>query len=200
MPCDAAAPVLRDLLRALSNESRRVTQKARSRRERPCAQSINRGGLVCAKPVIPVLHLGMVTSWSARHGEAGAGGTGQGARPDRRMGPRLVRVAQGVWGGRHRLTRRAGHRSPERDQAADPTRCCQGLHWRRSIGAMDDTKSDDLIRRNHELLAAAAKAWSDFMGTVARIDHARQQERMWRARWYGWPKASRHRSRPERED
>ena len=65
---------------------------------------------------------------------------------------------------------------------------------------MDDTKSDDLIRRNHELLAAAAKAWSDFMGTVARIDHARQQERMWRARWYGWPKASRHRSRPERED
>jgi hypothetical protein len=51
-------------------------------------------------------------------------------------------------------------------------RCCQRLHWRRSIGAMDDTRSDALIRRNHELLAAAAKAWSDFMGTVARIDHA----------------------------
>jgi hypothetical protein len=33
---------------------------------------------------------------------------------------------------------------------------------------MDDTRSDDLIRRNHELLAAAAKAWSDFMETVAR--------------------------------
>ena len=37
---------------------------------------------------------------------------------------------------------------------------------------MDDTRSDDLIRRNRELLAAAAKAWSDFMETAARIDHA----------------------------
>ena len=41
---------------------------------------------------------------------------------------------------------------------------------------MDDTRSDDLIRRNHELLAAAAKAWSDFMETAARIDHARAGE------------------------
>ena len=65
---------------------------------------------------------------------------------------------------------------------------------------MDDTRSDDLIRRNHELLAAAAKAWSDFMETAARIDHAREQERMWRALWYRWPKASRYRSRLERED
>jgi hypothetical protein len=46
---------------------------------------------------------------------------------------------------------------------------------------VDDTRSDDLIRRNHELLAAAAKAWSDFMETAARIDHAKEQERMWRA-------------------
>ena len=43
---------------------------------------------------------------------------------------------------------------------------------------MDDTRSDDLIRRNHELLAAAAKARSDFMETAARIDHMRAQERM----------------------
>ena len=65
---------------------------------------------------------------------------------------------------------------------------------------MDDTRSDDLIRRNHELLAAAAKAWSDFMETAARIDHVREQARMCRALWYGWPKASRYRSRLERED
>ena len=64
---------------------------------------------------------------------------------------------------------------------------------------MDDTGSDDLIRRNHELLAAAARAWSDFMETVARIDHAREQERMRRALWYGWP-SSRCRSRLERGD
>ena len=65
---------------------------------------------------------------------------------------------------------------------------------------MDDTGSDDLIRRNHELLAAAARAWSDFMETVARIDHAREQEKMRRALWYGWPKVSRCRSRLERGD
>jgi hypothetical protein len=41
---------------------------------------------------------------------------------------------------------------------------------RRSIDAMDNTRTDDLIRRNHELLAAAAQAWSAFMETVARID------------------------------
>ena len=41
---------------------------------------------------------------------------------------------------------------------------------------MDDTRSDDLIRRNHELLAAAAKAWSDFMETAARIDRERAGE------------------------
>ena len=64
---------------------------------------------------------------------------------------------------------------------------------------MDDTRSDDLIRRNHELLAAAAKAWSDFMETAARIDHMRTQARM-RALWYGWPVASRYRSCLERED
>ena len=29
---------------------------------------------------------------------------------------------------------------------------------------MDNTRSDDLIRRNHELLAAAAKAWRDSHG------------------------------------
>ena len=46
------------------------------------------------------------------------------------------------------------------------------------IGAMDDTRSDDLIRRNRELLAAAAKARSDFMETAARIDHMRTQARM----------------------
>ena len=40
---------------------------------------------------------------------------------------------------------------------------------RRSIDAMDNTRTDDLIRRNHELLAAAAQAWSAFMETVARI-------------------------------
>ena len=57
-----------------------------------------------------------------------------------------------------------------------------------------------MIRRNHELLAAAAKAWSDFMETVARIDHVRAQARMWRALWFRWPKASRYRSRLERED
>ena len=56
---------------------------------------------------------------------------------------------------------------------------------------MDDTRSDDLIRRNHELLAAAARAWSDFMETVARIDHAREQERMRRALWYGLAGAAR---------
>jgi hypothetical protein len=60
---------------------------------------------------------------------------------------------------------------------------------------MDDTKNDDLIQRNHELLAAAAKAWSDFMDTAARIEHAREQERTWRAHCYGWPKPSRNRSR-----
>ena len=65
---------------------------------------------------------------------------------------------------------------------------------------MDNTRSDDLIRRNHELLAAAAEAWSDFMETAARIDHAREHERMWRALWHAWPKASRWRSRPEPED
>ena len=65
---------------------------------------------------------------------------------------------------------------------------------------MDDTRSDDLIRRNHELLAAAAKAWRDLMETAARIDHAREQERMWRALWYRSPVASRYRSRLERED
>jgi hypothetical protein len=67
---------------------------------------------------------------------------------------------------------------------------------------MDDTKSDDLIRRNHELLAAAAKAWSDFMETAARIEHRRTQERIRRALWYRLPKAipSRPRSRLERED
>jgi ribosomal protein L31E len=67
---------------------------------------------------------------------------------------------------------------------------------------MDDTRSDDLIRRNHELLAAAAKAWSDFMETVARIDHVRAQERMRRALWYRSREAipSRPRSRLERED
>jgi hypothetical protein len=32
---------------------------------------------------------------------------------------------------------------------------------------MDDTRSDDLIRRNHELLVAAVKAWSDFHGNGA---------------------------------
>ena len=43
---------------------------------------------------------------------------------------------------------------------------------------MDDTGAMRiLIRRNHELLAAAAKAWSDFMETAARIfDHARAGE------------------------
>ena len=46
---------------------------------------------------------------------------------------------------------------------------------RRSIDAMDNTRTDDLIRRNHELLAAAAQAWSAFMETVARIDHARER-------------------------
>jgi hypothetical protein len=40
---------------------------------------------------------------------------------------------------------------------------------------MDNTRTDDLIRRNHELLAAAAQAWSAFMETVARIDHARER-------------------------
>ena len=60
---------------------------------------------------------------------------------------------------------------------------------------MDDTKSDDLIRRNHELLAAAAKAWSDFMETTATIDAAREPERMSRALWCGWPKDGRYRSR-----
>ena len=65
---------------------------------------------------------------------------------------------------------------------------------------MGDARSDDLIRRNHELLAAAAKAWSDFMETAARIDQGRTQERIRRALWYGWPKAIRYRSRLERED
>ena len=60
---------------------------------------------------------------------------------------------------------------------------------------MDDTRSDDLIRRNHELLAAAAKAWSDFMETVARIDPRESAESESRALWHGWPKASRDRSR-----
>jgi hypothetical protein len=50
---------------------------------------------------------------------------------------------------------------------------------------MDDTRSNDLIWRNHERLAAAAKAWSDFTDTVSRIDHAREQERIWRGLWYG---------------
>jgi hypothetical protein len=67
---------------------------------------------------------------------------------------------------------------------------------------MDDTRSDDLIRRNHELLAAAAKAWSDFMETAARIDHVREQKRTWRALWYRSPGAQRGRTplRPEREE
>ena len=54
---------------------------------------------------------------------------------------------------------------------------------------MDDTRSDDLIRRNRDLLAAAAKAQSDLMEMAARIDHASEQDR--RALWYGSPLASR---------
>jgi hypothetical protein len=67
---------------------------------------------------------------------------------------------------------------------------------------MDDTRSDDLIRRNHELIAAAAQAWSDFMETMTRIDHVREQKRMWRALRYRSPEAmpGRPRSRLERED
>jgi hypothetical protein len=61
---------------------------------------------------------------------------------------------------------------------------------------MDDTRSDDLIRRNHELLAAAAKAWSDFMETVARIDHVRARARMWR---YGSPETVPRRPHPRLE-
>ena len=57
-----------------------------------------------------------------------------------------------------------------------------------------------MIRRTHELLAAAAKAWSDFMEMVARMDHVRAQARMRRALWFRSPKASRYRSRLERED
>ena len=141
----------------------------------------------------------MVTSWSARHGEAGAGGTGQGARPDRRMGPRLVRVAQGVWGwaaqadeaGRAQITRTGSSRRPH-PMLPRATLASE-------IGAMDDTKSDDLILVNHELLAAAAKAWSDFM--VGRENRSRETA----GEDVACPSvrvadASRPRSRLERED
>ena len=94
------------------------------------------------------------------------------AHPDRLV----VRVVSDVaMGEACRADHPNGIKLPLRPDAA------KRLHWRRSIGAMDDTRSDDLIRRNHELLAAAAKAWSDFMETVARIDHMRAQKRMWRA-------------------
>jgi hypothetical protein len=72
-----------------------------------------------------------------------------------------------------------------------PPDAAKGYFERRNIDAMDDTRTDDLIRRNHELLAPAAQAWSDFMETVARIDRESAQEWTWRALWHGWPKASR---------
>ena len=56
-----------------------------------------------------------------------------------------------------------------------------------------------MIRRTHELLAAVAKAWSDFMEMV-QIDHVRAQARMRRALWFRSPKASRYRWRLEREE
>ena len=54
---------------------------------------------------------------------------------------------------------------------------------------MDDTRSDDLIRRNHACCGGKGTVRSH--GNGGRIDHMRAQERM-RALWYGSRVASRY--------
>ena len=46
-----------------------------------------------------------------------------------------------------------------------------------------DYRIETLIRRNHELIAAAAKPRSDIRETKVKADHTRAQGRMMRAHW-----------------